>query len=56
MNRAIRRIRHGTPLTISLLLLAIAPAVMGQDAKPQRQRGFPSVRRTRCYLGRRYRH
>ncbi len=51
MNRAIRRIRHGTLLTISLLLLAIAPAVMGQDAKPQTTKGISLSAKNTLLLG-----
>ncbi len=51
MNRAIRRIRHRTLLTISLLLLAIAPAVMGQDAKPQTTKGISLSAKNTLLLG-----
>ena len=39
MTGALRRIRHVTLVTTSLLVLAIAPSVMAQDAKPQKTTG-----------------
>jgi quercetin dioxygenase-like cupin family protein len=43
--------RHGALATIGLLVLAIAPAVMGQDAKPQTTKGISLSAKNTLLLG-----
>ena len=51
MTRALRRIGHVTLVSTSLLVLAIAPAVMGQDAKPQTTKGISLSAKNTLLLG-----
>ena len=51
MTRAFRRIGHVTLVSTSLLVLAIAPAVMGQDAKPQTTKGISLSAKNTLLLG-----
>jgi len=51
MTRALRRIGHVTLVSTSLLMLAIAPAVMGQDAKPQTTKGISLSAKNTLLLG-----
>ena len=51
MTRALRRIGHVTVVSTSLLVLAIAPAVMGQDAKPQTTKGISLSAKNTLLLG-----
>ena len=51
MTRALRRIGHVTLISTSLLVLAIAPAVMGQDAKPQTTKGMSLSAKNTLLLG-----
>jgi len=51
MTRMLRDMRHGALATIGLLVLAIAPAVMGQDAKPQTTKGISLSAKNTLLLG-----
>ena len=51
MTRALRRIGHVTLVSTSLLVLPIASAVMGQDAKPQTTKGISLSAKNTLLLG-----